>query len=134
MNTAAQIVDPEAVVSAVSRRRMRVWLLAGIAGLAIVGAVGALALRSKETPEASATSAQQQGTQEAGTATRNVPALTVALIAPEAMQWADAVTANGAIAPWQEAVVSAEVSGLRIAQVLVDIGDQVRRIFLHAGT
>ena len=123
---------PEPVRTGVPRSRVRLWLLAGIAGLAIVGAVGALALRSKESTDAAATSSLQQGDQtdgarQTGAVTRNVPALTVALIAAQAMQWPDAVTANGAIAAWQEAVVSAEVSGLRIAQVLVDVGDQVRR-------
>ena len=121
---------PETVSKGTPRRSVRLWLLAGIAGLALVGAVGALALRSKESTDASATALHQgvkSGAQQAGGSARNVPALTVALTSPKAMQWPDAVTANGAIAAWQEAVVSAEVSGLRIAQVLVDVGDQVRR-------
>jgi RND family efflux transporter MFP subunit len=93
------------------------WLISGVATVALVCAVGALGLRSKgEAPEDAA----------AGGSDR-VAALSVALTAPQPMQWADAVTANGAIAAWQEAVVSAEVSGLRIAQVMVDVGDQVSR-------
>ncbi len=93
------------------------WLIGGVATVALVCAVGALGLRSKGEPPEDA----------AAGASNRVAALSVALTAPQSMQWADAVTANGAIAAWQEAVVSAEVSGLRIAQVLVDVGDQVSR-------
>jgi HlyD family secretion protein len=54
-------------------------------------------------------------------------ALTVALVQPRAMRWPEQVVANGNVAAWQEAVVSAEVGGLRLAEVLVDVGDQVER-------
>jgi RND family efflux transporter MFP subunit len=54
-------------------------------------------------------------------------ALTVALIAPQEIRWADEVTASGAITAWQEALVSAEVSGLRLSEINVDVGDQVKR-------
>jgi RND family efflux transporter MFP subunit len=40
---------------------------------------------------------------------------------------ADLLSANGSIAAWQEASVGAEVNGLRIAEVRVDVGDAVRR-------
>ncbi|HYN54738.1 MAG TPA: efflux RND transporter periplasmic adaptor subunit, partial [Methylotenera sp.] len=36
-------------------------------------------------------------------------------------------TMNGAVSAWQEAQVSAEIGGLRIKQVLVDVGSQVKR-------
>ena len=54
-------------------------------------------------------------------------ALTVQLTAPKVVTWAQTFKATGSISAWQEALVGAEVSGLRVAQVLVDIGDQVHR-------
>jgi len=41
--------------------------------------------------------------------------------------WPTLLEASGAVAPWQEAVIGAQVSGLRLAQLRVDVGDRVRR-------
>jgi RND family efflux transporter MFP subunit len=54
-------------------------------------------------------------------------ALTVVATKPEASSLPLTVTANGSIAAWQEAVVGTEASGLRLAQVRVNVGDRVRR-------
>lgn len=37
------------------------------------------------------------------------------------------IPANGSIAPWQEAIVGAEVNGLLLNEVLVNVGDKVKR-------
>ena len=55
------------------------------------------------------------------------PALVVATVRPAKAEVTDALSANGSIAAWQEASVGAEVAGLRIAEVRVDVGDAVRR-------
>lgn len=55
------------------------------------------------------------------------PALTVTVTAPEQAMLPVTLTANGNLAAWQEASVGAEASGLRIAQVRVNIGERVRR-------
>lgn len=55
------------------------------------------------------------------------PALTVTVTAPEQAMLPVTLTANGNLTAWQEASVGAEASGLRIAQVRVNIGDRVRR-------
>lgn len=55
------------------------------------------------------------------------PALSVAVVSPQTMQWSVALSANGVIAPWQEAVVGAEAAGLRLAAVTVNVGDRVRK-------
>jgi RND family efflux transporter MFP subunit len=55
------------------------------------------------------------------------PALTVSVVRPERVEWPDSIQASGAIAAWQEAIVGAEVTGLRLDEVLVDVGDQVTR-------
>lgn len=55
------------------------------------------------------------------------PALVVTTVQPTRAEVADTLTANGSVAAWQEALVGAEVSGLRIAEVRADVGDVVRR-------
>jgi RND family efflux transporter MFP subunit len=54
-------------------------------------------------------------------------ALTVSVVTPQAENWPDVVQASGSIAAWQEAIVGAEVSGLRLVEVLVDVGDEVTK-------
>ena len=53
--------------------------------------------------------------------------LTVALVAPALVSWQETMQVAGGIYAWQEASVGAEVSGLRLVQVNVDVGDQVLR-------
>ena len=55
------------------------------------------------------------------------PALVVNTVKPARAEFADTLTANGSIAAWQEAIVGAEINGLRIAEVRADVGDAVRR-------
>jgi RND family efflux transporter MFP subunit len=55
------------------------------------------------------------------------PALTVSTTQPQTSSLPIALTANGNIAAWQEASIGAESSGLRLAQVLVNVGDAVQR-------
>ncbi len=54
------------------------------------------------------------------------PTLTVTTTLPKKENWDIRITASGAISPWQEAVVAAEISGLRITDVLVDVGERVK--------
>jgi multidrug efflux pump subunit AcrA (membrane-fusion protein) len=55
------------------------------------------------------------------------PALTVRTTTLRDAQWGRTLTANGSILPWQEAIISAQVQGLRIADVKVSIGDHVQQ-------
>ena len=55
------------------------------------------------------------------------PALTVSTVAPQQAMLPLTLSANGNLAAWQEASVGAEGNGLRIAEVLVNVGDRVRR-------
>jgi RND family efflux transporter MFP subunit len=55
------------------------------------------------------------------------PALTVALVRPTRENWPRTLAAQGNIAAWQEAVVGGELSGFRIVEVLVNVGDRVRK-------
>lgn len=55
------------------------------------------------------------------------PALAVTVTTPETMELAQTLAANGNIAAWQEAVVGSESSGLRLAEVRVNVGDAVKK-------
>lgn len=54
-------------------------------------------------------------------------ALSVELTQPSTQNWPQQVLASGALSPWQEAVVSSETGSLRISEVLVDVGSNVKR-------
>jgi multidrug efflux pump subunit AcrA (membrane-fusion protein) len=86
--------------------------------LALVGAAAWLvAGHSHAGPTSSAPSA----------ATGGRPALAVRTTLLQGDKWARMLEANGSIVPWQEAVISAQVQGLRIADVKVSIGDRVQQ-------
>jgi RND family efflux transporter MFP subunit len=55
------------------------------------------------------------------------PALTVTTTTPTQTLLPVTLSATGNLAAWQEASVGAEAGGLRIAEVLVNVGDRVRR-------
>lgn len=55
------------------------------------------------------------------------PALTVTTVKASSGEWPLKLSANGNIAPWQEAVVGAEVNGLRLIDVKVNVGDEVKK-------
>ena len=53
------------------------------------------------------------------------PALTVSVARTQTVQLPIRLAANGNIAAWQEALVGAESNGLRLSQLLVNVGDRV---------
>jgi len=64
---------------------------------------------------------------KAPAATAPRPALTVTVTTPLRATVATGVAANGNVAPWQEAIVGAEANGMRLAEVRVNVGDNVRK-------
>ena len=54
-------------------------------------------------------------------------ALTVTATTPQSGKWPVTASANGNIAAWQEASISAETQGLRLIDVRVQVGDRVKR-------
>ncbi|MES2300233.1 MAG: efflux RND transporter periplasmic adaptor subunit [Pseudomonadota bacterium] len=52
---------------------------------------------------------------------------TVTAEKPLSEQWQRGFAANGSIAAWQETIVGAELGGLRLAEVKVNVGDRVAR-------
>ena len=55
------------------------------------------------------------------------PALSVRVVQPQREDWPQRLPASGNVMAWQEAVIGAEVGNVRIAEVLVQVGDVVRR-------
>ena len=67
------------------------------------------------------------GFAEAPKATSVTPALTVTVIKPQLANFPQKISANGNIAAWQEAIIGSEVNGLRLVNVLVNVGDVVKK-------
>lgn len=53
--------------------------------------------------------------------------LTVSAVTPKTETWPDVVQGSGPLAAWQEIIISPETGGLRIAELLVDVGASVKR-------
>ncbi len=64
---------------------------------------------------------------EAKPASQPRPALSVQVVQPQQGRQAVLLPANGSIHAWQEAIVGSEASGLRLEQVLVNVGDTVKK-------
>lgn len=56
----------------------------------------------------------------------NKPALTVTEDKPQSARLAIKLSANGNISAWQEAIIGSESNGLRLTQVLANVGDVVK--------
>ena len=54
-------------------------------------------------------------------------ALTVTAVQPQSKALDLQLNANGNIAPWQEAIIGAEVNGLKLTEVRVNVGDVVKK-------
>lgn len=54
-------------------------------------------------------------------------ALTVTRTTAQWRQWPASIEATGAIEPWQEAVIGAQLSGMRLVEVLANVGDEVKK-------
>lgn len=60
-------------------------------------------------------------------ATTATAALTVTAIKPQLADFPQKISANGNIAAWQEAIIGSEANGLRLTNVLVNVGDVVKK-------
>ncbi|GAA4494639.1 efflux RND transporter periplasmic adaptor subunit [Pseudaeromonas paramecii] len=99
-------------LAVVLRRHPRLALAAALLlGLAATGA----ALTRSPTPA------------PAPAATPPAAALTVSVTRPRTQHWPMTISANGSITAWQEAVVGAEIGGLRLTELRVEIGDRVSK-------
>lgn len=93
--------------------KRRRYLIGVVAFVAVLGVAGAILLaRSGRAPMA------PKGA---------VPALTVTVGTPQRTMWPMSVSASGAIAPWQEAIVGTQIGAYQLVEVRANVGDQVRR-------
>lgn len=93
--------------------KRRIAAVAIVLGLASTAAIMTMSGAEEESPE------------QAPASTGAV--LTVSIITPEVHEWPLIASANGRIAPWQETVISSELTGVRIVEVAVDVGSVVRK-------
>ena len=78
-------------------------------------------------PAASAPAADSKAPAQGKPAGAGKPALTVTSVSPQKDSWDTTIQADGVISPWQEAIIAAEIGGLRITEVLVDVGETVKK-------
>ena len=125
--TLHQLVRPEsggervAAPPATAGGPRRTRLLIGAGGLLVLAVIAGAFLLGHSAAPAKAVAPVAAG------AVADRAALTVDLVSPTTVIWPQTFKATGSISAWQEALVGAEVSGLRMSRVLVDVGDQVRR-------
>ena len=86
------------------------WLAAGLLGTALVACQPKSEEGSGDAPAAEAK-----------------PSMTVTVEKPTTASVPVTFEANGDVSAWQEASIGAEVSGLRLATVTANVGDQVRK-------
>lgn len=115
------------------RRKFARWAVAG----AVMIAAGAAALWTLPRHDVAPPAAPKAGgaagpaappTAAAAKSAAGVkPALTVTLTTLERNEWPRTLGARGNIAAWQEAAVGAELAGYRVTEVLVNVGDVVKK-------
>lgn len=64
---------------------------------------------------------------EAQAPTETKAALAVAVTLPTEQSWNSGINASGTLAPWQEAVIAAEIGGQQIVKLSADVGDRVKK-------
>ena len=96
-------------------------LLLGAAALALV----VVSCGRGSTPDVKVAQEEKPGGPAKAAAAK--PALTVSATTPQRQDWPQTLSANGNIAAWQEAVIGAENSSLRLTEVLVNVGDTVKK-------
>lgn len=98
-------------------------VIAIVVAVLVLGAALYFFTRKHDAPA----SAPAAGSKDAKAPAQQRPALTVSVAAPEEAELTVKLPANGNIAAWQEASVGSESSGLRLAEVRVNVGDRVKK-------
>lgn len=103
---------------------LRDWRAKALAAaIAVALATTAVWAVVRHAAESKATAETSNGGQTAA----GKPALTVSLTKPQRADWPRTLAANGSIVAWQEAIIGAEVSNFRLTEVLVNVGDRVKK-------
>ena len=109
--------------------RERKLLIVALCVMLLGGVAIAVVVRPAEDKVApsSGQKAGSPATSSSSAATPAKAALTVTTAQPQRATLANAISANGNIAAWQEAIVGAESNGSRLAEVRVNVGDVVKQ-------
>lgn len=99
-------------------RRQGQGLIAGALVIAVVAVISWIAFFTAPTARVAA---------DGRVAKPAKAALSVSVTQAAASEWPLTLSANGNIAAWQEAIIGAEAGGLRLDEVLVNVGDHVRK-------
>lgn len=99
------------------RLRPAAWII-GLLLLALAGGIAVNAAPRAKSIDGPAA--------EASLAERN-SAMAVVTVQPIFTEWQDTIETFGVIAPWQEAVISAQIGGYQIVELRADVGDQVEK-------
>jgi HlyD family secretion protein len=97
----------------------RTWLAMGLLALALA------ACQPKADEKADGAAPAEPA--KAGATSEAKPSMTITVEKPTSSTVDLSLDANGNVSAWQEASVGAEVSGLRLATVQANVGDQVRK-------
>lgn len=79
----------------------------------LVTIVAFVALRGEKKPQATADAVEH--------------ALTVTTVKPETQLWPQRVAASGSVLAWQEAIIGAEIGGVRLVEIHANVGDRVKK-------
>ena len=90
-----------------------------IAGVVVAAAAALPVIGRRPAAGPSTTAAASSGA--------TASALTVELVAPDSRNWPQTLSASGAVAAWEEVVISPETGGLRIAELAVNVGQRVAK-------
>lgn len=113
-------------------RPTRSVLVGGGLGIAVVVGIGVgvgVGVAVMPSPASAADAPVAAETTAAATtaAAAAKPSLTVTTVVPNTLTVPIRLPANGSLAAWQESVIGAEASGLRLTDVKVNVGDRVRQ-------
>ena len=106
----------------INNRNKRNSMLAG----AIVILLAAMLLFAKKADTADGSASSNNNNANAKGVIAH-PALTVTLSSPQTTAWDSRLSANGTIAAWQESIIGTELNGVRLLELLVQVGDKVKR-------
>lgn len=109
----SEMIDAGKPAEPPSRRWRPLALAVAIVAVASAGTVG--------------WAVSQRGQAEDTAVARPTPALTVTAVQPRPAIWPVALEVSGSIAAWQEASIGARVGGFGLVEVLVNVGDEVRK-------
>ncbi len=93
--------------------KMRRGLVVGVCAAAVVGALAVF----------TQTTAAGRGQEGAAP----VPSMTVSVLAPQPMSFERAIAATGTVSAKDELIIGSDASGVRLVDVLVDVGSPVRK-------